>query len=308
MDRFKWFDRLPAGLRIRRLLRTIWSELTFPQGSAPGHFYSPIPSRAELLKDRLRIFCTNCSAVPELDLRETAQLKLLSRLQKHSSSLHLPQKPDPAKRFYLENDYFFSPDALVLASMLLEFEPRRYVEIGSGFSSVLALDIREEFFGEKLTCAFIEPDTERLRNLLRPNDRERVVIHESRVQAVPDSVFLEFEQNDILFVDGSHISKVGSDLHDVMFRVLPLLPAGVLIHFHDIYWPFEYLERDVMRGVSWNEAYLLRAYLANNVRYQIELFPSWLEKNHATSWQNAFPPTGNGLASSLWLRKSCSKA
>jgi predicted O-methyltransferase YrrM len=303
MDRFKWFDQLPAGLRIRRLLRTIWSELTFPQSCAPGHFYSPIPSHAELVRDRQRIFGAQAAAMPELDLRESAQLRLLSRLGTQAASLHFPPQPVPVKRFYLENDYFFSPDARVFAAMLLEHRPRRYVEIGSGFSSALALDLRAEFFGGELTCVFIEPDTERLQRLLTAQDRENVIIHESRVQSVSDRVFRELAPNDILFVDGSHVSKAGSDLNDVVFRVLPLLHTGVLIHFHDIYWPFEYLEKHVMCGTSWNEAYLLRAYLANNVRYRIEFFSSWLEQKHAAEWQAAFPEAGKGLASSLWLRK-----
>jgi predicted O-methyltransferase YrrM len=104
------------------------------------------------------------------------------------------------------------------------------------------------------------------------------------------------------------VAKAGSDLNDVLFRILPLLKEGVLIHFHDIYWPFEYAEEDVMRGRSWNEAYLLRAFLANNERYQIELFPSFLEAQRSSEWTAAFPGMKQGRSSSLWLRKTPLKA
>jgi hypothetical protein len=82
-----------------------------------------------------------------------------------------------------------------------------------------------------------------------------------------------------------------------------LLQPGVMIHFHDIFWPFEYAEKDIFHGRSWNEAYLLRAFLANNGKYQVELFGSWLESCHSKAWQSAFPQISSCPASSLWLRK-----
>lgn len=293
---------------MRRLASTLQAELTFPQSCPPGHFYSPIPSRKELANDRERIFCQNFSEVPEVEIRGAAQLQLLSCLAKHFQAVQLPVHPQPPRRFYLGNDYFFGTDAAVLAAMLLENQPAQYVEIGSGYSSALVLDIRDEFLIGKLACVFVEPDVSRLNTLLRGSDKGNVVVHEERVQKIPDRVFQELGNNDILFVDGSHVSKAGSDLNDIVFRVLPLLNGGVLIHFHDIFWPFEYAEQDVMRGRSWNEAYFVRAFLANNVQYQIELFPSWLEAKRSAEWDAAFPGLKKGRASSLWLRKSFSKA
>jgi len=292
------------GIRLQRLLATTWAEMRFPQCCAPGHFYSPIPSPNELRRDRQRIFDGNVADLPEIRIREAEQLKLVGSLGKQSATIHLGGKSSPPRRYYIENDYFFSKDATVFAAMLMENRPRNYVEIGSGFSSALALDLSDELFGEKLKFTFIEPDTDRLVNLLHASDKERVVIQEKRVQEVPDRTFQELERNDVLFVDGSHVSKVGSDLNDVLFRVLPLLKDGVLIHFHDVFWPFEYPERDVLAGRSWNEAYLLRAFLANNAKYRIELFASWLERLHPWEWHRAFPAVGSDRASSLWLRKS----
>jgi predicted O-methyltransferase YrrM len=294
-----WIDGFPGGLRLRRLARTIWSELTFPQSCAPGHFYSPIPARADVLRYAERIRPRDGAALPEIDLNEQAQLALLSRLSEHARRW----KPNSDDRFRVENDYLPTADAIVLIAMLLETKPRQYVEIGSGFSSALVLDIRGRFLNGKLACSFIEPDTARLESLLRPTDAQTSRVVKAYVQDVGDDLFKELGAGDILFVDGSHVSKVGSDLNDILFRVLPLLQTGVLIHFHDILWPFEYRREDVLRGRSWNEAYLLRAFLANNAAYQIHLFSSWLEGCHADEWFSAFPQAKGTAASSLWLVK-----
>lgn len=294
-----WIDGLPGGLRLRRMAQTIWSEITFPQSCAPGHFYSPIPAREDVLRDAQRIFSDDCAALPEIDLCEQTQLALLARLSKHARGW----KREEGDRFRVENDYLPMADAIVLIAMFLQETPRQYVEIGSGFSSALVMDIRDRFLGGKLDCMFIEPDTERLESLLRPVDKESSKALKARVQDVDDGVFTKLGDGDILFVDSSHVSKVGSDLNDILFRVLPLLQAGVLIHFHDISWPFEYRREDVLRGRSWNEAYLLRAFLANNNAYQIQLFGSWLEQCHPVEWSTNFPQAKGTVASSIWIRK-----
>ncbi|HEV2211474.1 MAG TPA: class I SAM-dependent methyltransferase [Verrucomicrobiae bacterium] len=292
----------PAGLRLARLCKTIWAELTFPQSCAPGHYYSPIPARAELERDAARIFSKQAAALPEIDLNERAQLELLGRLAAQVARLGWPPAPAGGARYRPENDYFPAADGVLLAGMLLAHRPARYVEIGSGFSSALALDVAEAGLEGQLACTFIDPSPGRLRSLLRAGDLDRAQVLRQRVQDVPDALFRSLAPRDILFVDSSHVAKAGSDLCDILFRVLPLLPPGVLIHFHDVTWPFEYRRQDVLRGRSWNEAYLLRAFLANNCAYTIRLFASWLEQCHPAGWRAAFPYSA---ASSLWLEKIC---
>jgi hypothetical protein len=71
-----------------------------------------------------------------------------------------------------------------------------------------------------------------------------------------------FRSEDILFVDTSHVFKLGNDLHHLLFHVLPALPAGVFVHFHDIFLPREYPPEWVVgRNWLWNEQYLLLAFL-----------------------------------------------
>ena len=288
---------------MRRLLQTVWAELMFPQSCPPGHFYSPIPSRADIERDKQRIFESRVQALQGIDLSEEEQLLLLARLGRHARQLSFTDAPKNGHRYYFLNDYFALGDATILATMLLEHRPRRYVEIGSGFSSALVLDIRDGFSLTNLECSFIEPSPDRLRKLLRPADVEQVSILQMRVQEVPDSVFRNLNLNDVLFIDSSHVVKVGSDLNDVLFRVLPVLRPGVLVHFHDVCWPFEYGSENVLSGRSWNEAYFLRAFLSNNDAYEISLFGSWLQQCRPQEWRQSFPNAEKSTASSLWLRK-----
>ena len=295
-----WFYKLPSGLRVHRLLQTIWAELTFPQGYAPGHFYSPIPDRTDVIRDASRIFTQDCARLPEIDLHEASQLALLTRLSRHPIPF---LSGSYTGRFRAQNDYLPAADAITLFAILMEARPARYIEIGSGFSSALVLDVRDQFLNGGLHCTFIEPDSSRLEPLLRAGDKQSALLVRKRVQDVEDEFFSQLNAGDILFVDSSHVSKVGSDLNDVLFRILPLLKPGVVVHFHDVYWPFEYGRDDVLRGRSWNEAYVLRAFLANNTSYRIYLFGSWLEKCHSNEWFAAFPQARGSLASSLWIVK-----
>jgi hypothetical protein len=117
--------------------------------------------------------------------------------------------------------------------------------------------------------SFIDLNCDNLRKNLLEKDFARITILEQPIQKVDLSIFSALRSNDLLFVDSSHVIKVGSDLHTILFEVLPMLSPGVSIHFHDIRYPFQYQKDDVMNGVFWNEAYLLRAFLMNNENYEI---------------------------------------
>jgi hypothetical protein len=124
--------------------------------------------------------------------------------------------------------------------MMLRFSPKRIIEIGSGYSSCAMLDASELFFGGDLELTFIEPYPELLQSLIRPEDRVRISITDSPIQAVTGEAFSRLEPGDFVFVDSTHVAKVGSDVNHILFSLIPSLPDGVFVHFHDIYYPFEY--------------------------------------------------------------------
>src|SRR5207237_8125791 len=137
-------------------------------------------------------------------------------------------------------------------------------------------DVNELFFDNAIQCTFIDPYPQLLRTLMKESDFARTRIIGQRVQDVDVGIFRELEASDILFIDSSHVAKTGSDVNYILFKILPLLNEGVLIHFHDIFYPFEYPVDWVYEGRSWNEAYLLRAFMQYNEAFEIQFFNSFL--------------------------------
>lgn len=308
IKRLPYISRLHA--EIDRLKAEIdkWSTWQFP-----GHFYSPIPSLDEVESDHDRIFQTECGKLPGVELNEEGQITLLNQLSTYYSELPFSEEPSDTNRYYYNNVYYSYSDAIFLYAMLRHLAPARLIEIGSGFSSAVTLDTNEKFLEGKMQCTFIDPDVSRINDLLSTTDKQSCRILQNRIQDVPLSIFAELEAGDILFVDSSHVSKTGSDLNYILFEIVPNLPIGVYIHFHDIFFPFEYPEKWVSAGVAWNEAYLLRSFLQYNQSFKVELFTSYLVKCHRAQLEALcpltlnsepdFPTLQDAPGGSIWLRR-----
>ena len=107
---------------------------------------------------------------------------------------------------------------------------------------------------------------------------------------MPLDVFRTLSENDILFVDTSHIVKIGGEVGYILFNILPELRPGVIIQFHDIYWPFENPEEWVLEhGWTWNEVYLLRAFLQFNNAFEIMYFNSFIATRHSDVLEENMP-------------------
>lgn len=217
-----------------------------------GHYYSPIPSLEEVRRDHARIFDRSRRELPGIDVDDVGQVELLEALARFYPEQPFTAGPDPRNRYQLDNSWFAWGDGLFLHLMLRYARPRRVVEVGSGFSSLVLLDTSERFFDNRVRLTFIEPNAERLRSRLRPGDAVLARVVERRVQDVDLALFRELTAGDILFVDSSHVSKVGSDVNRLLFAVLPELAPGVLVHFHDIPYPFEDPREWIEYGFAWN--------------------------------------------------------
>jgi hypothetical protein len=298
-------------VRKRRLLPNLLAPdaLPFAQFAPPGHFYSPIPDLAEVRARAATIFERSARELPGIELEGGAQLALLAALGEHAAEFPYGAAAVSGLRYPLDNEYFLPADAALLHGMLRRSPPARVIEIGSGYTSALMLDVDERFLGGRTRFRFIDPHPERLLGLVREDDRASVEVIESPVQEVDLALFAELRAGDILFVDSSHVAKTGSDVGWILSEALPCLADGVLVHFHDIFWPFEYPREWLEAGRAWNEAYLLRAFLQYNRAFRIVLWGSWLEAHHRGELERALPevarrfPTGPIGSSSLWLRK-----
>ena len=185
--------------------------------------------------------------------------------------------------------------------MLRHFTPRRLVEVGSGYSSALILDTLEQL-SIPVEVTFIEPYSERLLGLLSRTDHQHKLL-EMPVQSVDMGVFEALDANDILFIDSSHVVKTGSDVAHLVFEVFPRLKPGVIIHVHDILWPFEYPREWMLNGIAWNEAYVLRAFLMDNPRYEVIYYNAFIAACYPDALAAAVPMSLNSTGGSLWLRK-----
>lgn len=274
------------------------------QGFAPGHFYSPVVDPGSIVIREAAIWARrDAGQLTGIDLRTEEQLELISQFIQYYPELPYTQEKDPLVRYYFHNDYYTHNDAVVLYSLMRHIKPKRIIEIGSGFTSAVMLDTNQLFFGNVIRLCFIDPYPERLLALMNEKDllSSRVIAQE--VQSVPLSLYGELEAGDILFVDSSHVAKTGSDLTHIMFEILPALKPGVIIHFHDIFFPFEYPKTWVMQGRNWNENYFIRAFLMHNNAYQIRLFSDYIYTHHEDAFLQ-MPLAHRVRGSSLWLEKT----
>jgi predicted O-methyltransferase YrrM len=305
-----------------KLLRTLWRERStlrsivdsgnyrFLQFALPGHFYSPIPDIEAQAKSHLKLD-PSPKEIPGINLCVEQQLELVREFATFYKEIPFPEKRQDGFRYYLDNGYFSYGDGVVLYSMMRRFKPKRIIEVGSGFSSAAMLDVNDRFLDAKVNFTFIEPSPDRLLSLLGNQDKERWHLLKEPVQEVPDELFASLHENDILFVDSSHVAKAHSDVVHVFFRILPLLNKGVIIHFHDIAWPFEYPYSWFYQGRAWNEAYILRAFLQYNSAFRIIYFNSMMEIQHGQFLRRELPlamKTPSSLLTpgnmSFWIRKT----
>ncbi|MCR4287210.1 MAG: class I SAM-dependent methyltransferase [Deltaproteobacteria bacterium] len=269
----------------------------------PGHYYSPVPNTDRIRQREAKIWSSHApvNGVPGIDLNEQAQLRLMDSMAAYYGQMPFDEKKKDGLRYYFDNPFFCHTDAIVYYSILRHMRPKMVIEAGSGFSSAVLLDTNELFFKNSIKCSFIEPFPERLNTLLKETDSVKLIA--SGLQDVEAGLFKCLGAGDILFIDSTHVSKTDSDVNQLLFEILPSLESGVYIHFHDIFYPFEYPKEWVYAGRAWNEAYILRAYLQYNRSFRIVFFNSYMHCFHAPEFAAKMPLCMKNTGGSLWIEK-----
>ena len=263
-----------------------------------NHYESPYADLALVRKNRERIYNVNKKMNINFDIE--GQINLLNRISEIPLLNWDENEAKNGFRYYYGNDWFGLFSAVALYGMIMLNKPKHIIEIGSGFSTSVMLDTNEYCFNNEIEIECIEPRPYRLKKLLKESDN--VLIHENDLQEIPLDLFSKLEQNDILFIDSSHIIKTGSDVSYELFEILPMLPKGVYIHFHDIYWPFEYPMQWVTEGRAYNEQYVLRALLTDSTAYKVTLFCQQLECFSRAGIIPKINPIYGG-SGSIWIEK-----
>jgi hypothetical protein len=215
----------------------------------------------------------------EIDLNDGEQNKTFDVISRHFGEMPFSDEHDGHHRYYYENPSYGFSDACVYWGILATHKPTRLIEIGSGYSSALALDAIEHLnIGTR--CTFIDPYPELALKVTAPLRADHEILGK-QVQHIDPTLVAELQENDILFIDSSHVVKTGSDVHFELTELLPRLRPGVIVHFHDVFYPFEYPDKWITRdNKSWNELYFLHAFMLFNSSFKIIYFNDYFRRRH----------------------------
>ena len=205
-----------------------------------------------------------------IDLNVDQQLALLDSWRAKEYQDLFEELRNTQQLKILTNGLYQTPDAEVYASMILSRKPRRVVEVGSGFSTLVArMAIRHGGLSTRLVA--IDP---------QPRTDVKAAVDELILSPVERSGLLDYDwsPDDILFIDSSHACRTRGDLPYLYCQVLPSLPAGMLVHVHDIFLPYDY--PNVYDAFCYTELYLLYCLLAHSPRYRVVFATHMLSREH----------------------------
>ncbi len=297
-------DKLTKVSAERDRLKRLVDNSDALQFYEPGHFYAPIPSKRDVREYFAKLEQQPPSLdLPAINMNDQIQLDFLDSLKPYYPLVPFRAQPVEGLLYHLDNPNYPHTDGIILFCMLNHLRPRRVIEVGSGYSTCAILETNRLFLNGETQITSIEPHPQLLRSLIA-NSKDALTIIESKLQDTNIEIFDQLERGDILFIDSSHVSKVGSDVNYIIFELLPRLKPGVVVHLHDIYFGFEYPAVWLREGRAWNEAYLLRAFLEYNERFRILLFISYLQNVYEPWFREHMPDTLLNKGGCFWMEKS----
>jgi predicted O-methyltransferase YrrM len=303
----------PDQAAVGRLLRALGDGIPFEMWERHGwhltanHFYSPIPDTLSLPDSIWK----EPSELPGIDMREQAQVELLEQAgERWAEEFNaLPRTSVEPGHYFVDNGAFESVDAEMYWSLIRTNRPKLILEIGAGWSTLLAdrAMAANEADGHPGRILSIEPyPYEFVRDAAERSSR--IDLQVAPLQSFSPDTFARLQAGDILFIDSSHVCKVGSDVHYEILELLPRVNPGVLVHVHDIFLPEDY-PRDWVLGPEhrfWNEQYVLQAFLAFNRDFEVVWGSSFMHNRHPELLERtiaSYEPTSRHPGS-IWLRRA----
>jgi len=291
---------------IRLAKKALWSSPNTRQelqdnrvNITPANFYSDIP----LLKDIENSFEYRSpkSEVYNSDVFDKEKIRnFIDELSIYSQELQAPLEGsrDNPNGFFWKNPAFSYSDAMAYYCVLRHFKPDHLLEVGSGFSTLIADQALKKNGHGKITL--VEPYPKKF--LKRLDTVHNVV--ESFAQDIPVNKFVDLvESSQVWFIDSTHTVKIGSDCLYLYLKVMPEVSEDIIVHSHDIYLPFGMPRNNAIeKHIYWTEQYLLYAYMLDNPKIEVlfgsayskEFLPESVDKLMAES----FP----GGGASLWYK------
>jgi hypothetical protein len=253
------------------------------------HYYQPLINPGKHLSRPLN----EDRNLPGIDWNTAEQLSLLAAFNYNGELDRIPneKKETNGLQYYYNNPSYTAGDGEFLYNMIRHFKPKRVVEIGCGYSTMMAVKAEaqnaQESPANKCKHICIEPyEMPWLEQL-------EVEVIRSKVEDIDTSLFTQLEANDILFIDSSHMVRPQGDVLFEFLQILPILKKGVLIHVHDVFSPKDYPKEWIVDNhCMWNEQYLLEAFLSFNSQFRIIGALNYLKYNHRSAFDAKCPHSG----------------
>jgi predicted O-methyltransferase YrrM len=248
------------------------------------HYYQPLINPKKHLNKSLR----EDRKLPGIYFNVEEQLNLIAKFDYNDELTKFPLEKNREVEFFYNNGSYCSGDAEYLYNIIRYYKPNRIVEIGSGYSTLMAQNAikKNKHENPSYSCKHIciepyempwlkELDVELIREL---------------VEKTKMDIFEQLEANDILFIDSSHIIRPQGDVLFEFLELLPIIKSGVLVHIHDIFTPKDYLNEWIIKDHKlWNEQYILEAFLTFNSNYRIIGALNYLAHNYGDIFKDKCP-------------------
>jgi len=269
----------------------------------PVHYYTPIPD-TRLVCKRNSLWSKELSLEGiKLNIEENITFLKTVCLPFQQEYLSFPkEKTNNSLQYYLANGSFGFVSGQMHYCIIRYFKPKKIIEVGAGYSTLVSLKAlkknnKEEFPFEIFTIDPYPP------KYLK--DATGVNIIKKKVEEMDVQFFQDLNKNDLLFIDSSHTVKIGGDVNFLILEVLPKLKKGVIVHIHDIQFPYEYFKSYILKQhLFWQEQYLVQAFLMYNSSFKIIWFASYMHHKYPGLLRKYFSPySSNRIPTSLYIQK-----
>jgi len=223
-----------------------------------------------------------------IDWREEKQLSFISNLTYSKEIQDGALTSEESQGFHFGNGFFEAGDAEFWYQLIRHLKPKRIYEIGSGYSTLVAVQAiaanQSESADYSCEHICIEP-------FEKPwLENSNIIVLRKTIETIDLDMFRNLDAGDILFIDSSHMIRPGGDVLIEQLQILPSLNKNVVVHFHDIFSPRDYPNKWIRNKVLfWNEQYLLEAFLTHNSNWEILGALNFLHHEHHEELKRVAP-------------------
>ena len=256
----------------------------------PVHFYSPIPETHRL---NPKVFDKIFECVG-IDWNLDKQLNYLQEVFPHYYEEYTPTL----------NTGLSMVDSFILYSMIRKKRPKIIIEVGGGDTTkiIIAALKRNKKEGYDYNFYSIDPYPP---DYLREIEEDGFELLERKVQEVDLSLLITA---DLLFIDSSHVCKIGSDVNFEILEVIPKLKKRAVVHWHDIMIPTNYWKEWIDHGNKfWNESYMVHSFMLFNSSFKVIWASRYMQLNHPKELSKQFsyfhPEDMEQQNTSFWIER-----